>query len=446
MTGLRSLPKVDVLAQHPALSSYAPALRAESARKAIAWARTELKAGREVAREAIEARAEAEAGRAAQASLRPVINASGVILHTGLGRARLAAEAVEQIRAASASHAAVEFDLAEGTRGDRQAHVETMLCSLTGAEAAHVVNNAAAAVFLSLASVASGREVVLSRGQMVEIGGSFRMPDIVRNSGCRLVEVGCTNKTRLSDYREALGEETGAILRCHPSNFRIVGFVEEPSLGELVALADEAAVPLIDDMGSGCLVDTRPYGLPHQPTLQEAVGSKAHLVTASGDKLLGGPQAGLILGRREWVERARRHPLARAVRVDKLTLAGLEATLRLYQQGRQQEIPTLRSLARPLDEVRRAARRLARAYPGATQVSEGLTEVGGGCAPGIGVPTVRVGLRCQDPVLLAKTLREANPPIVARIEDGLVWLDPRTLDDDEVRLAGRTLAGLVIAQ
>lgn len=442
MTGFRSLPKVDVLAEHPTLAGYSPKLRAESARQAIAWARSELKSGREVTPDAIESRAVLEGSRLAQPSLRPAINASGIILHTGLGRARLAQEAIEQIRATIVSHATVEFDLEEGTRGDRQTHVRESLCALTGAEDAHVVNNAAGAVFLCLATVAHGREVILSRGQMVEIGGSFRMPDIVRRSGCSLVEVGCTNKTRLSDYEEALGEATAAILRCHPSNFRIVGFVQEPELGDLVALADRVGVALIDDMGSGCLVDTRPFGLPKQPTLQEAVASKAHLITASGDKLLGGPQAGIIVGRAEWIRQVREHPLARALRVDKITLAGLEGTLRLYQQGREREIPTLAALGRPLNELRRVARRLAKAYPGAASLADGLTEVGGGCAPGIGVPTVRVGLECADADALAKSLRQSDPAIVGRIEDDRVWLDPRTVSPEEVHVVERVLRGM----
>lgn len=444
MSEFRSLPKVDALARSEGLASFAPGLRSEAARRAVAWARDEIRAGRGADPLEIEARAVLEAQRDSLPSLRPAINASGVILHTGLGRARLASEAVAQIGAAAKSHAAVEFDLESGTRGDRQAHVESTLCALTGAESAFVVNNAAAAVFLCLAATAAGREVVLSRGQMVEIGGSFRMPDIVRESGCDLVEIGCTNKTRLSDYEHALDDRTGAILRCHPSNFRIVGFVEEPALEELVALADRAGVPLIDDMGSGCLVATERYGLPHQPTLQEAVASGAHLVTASGDKLLGGPQAGLVLGRTAWVDRIRRHPLARAARIDKLTLAGLEATLRLYRQGRHEEIPTLAALAKPLEDVRRDARRLARAFPGKARIAEGLTEVGGGCAPGIGVTTVRVGLSAPSADGLARLLRESDPPIVGRIEDGLVWLDPRTLDAAEVRQVARVLRGTTI--
>lgn len=312
---------------------------------------------------------------------------------------------------------------------------------LTGAEAAIVLNNAAAGVFLSLNALASGGEVVLSRGQMVEIGGSFRMPDIVRRSGCRMVEVGCTNKTRLSDYEEVLGPDTKALLRCHPSNFAIVGFTSEPTLGELVELAHAQGLLVIDDMGSGCLVDTRKFGLPKQATLQEAVASGADIVIASGDKLLGGPQSGLVLGSAACVGAIKRHPLARALRVDKLTLAALEATLRLYTSGEHEaEIPTLRYLARPTEPLVKVCRRLARAYPGESVVESGTTEVGGGSAPGTGVPTWRVGLASGDADGLLAQLRRSDPPIVARIEDGRVWLDPRTLDDGEIRIVERALA------
>ena len=441
MAELRNLPKVDVLANTSSLAGYTEAVRTDAARAAVAWAREEIAAGREVE----SGRIEAEALRVAAARVRPsldrAINLSGVILHTGLGRARLGPSVAEHLLRVAEGHASLEFDLGSGQRGDRQTHVEALLTELTGSEAALVVNNAAAAVFLSLNALAAGKEVVLSRGQMVEIGGSFRMPDIVRRSGCRLVEVGCTNKTRLSDYDEAVGADTAAFLRCHPSNFAIVGFTDEPSLADLVELAHRRGQLLIDDMGSGCLVDTRNYGLPKQATLQEAVASGADIVTASGDKLLGGPQAGLVVGSKACVGAMKRHPLARALRVDKLTLAALEATLRLYATGRhEEEIPTLSYLARPLEPLLKVARRLARAYSGEAVVEAGITEVGGGSAPGTGVPTWRVGLVCHDADALLSALRAADPPVVARIENGRVWLDPRTLDDSEVRDVERAIA------
>ena len=442
MSDFRSLPKVDVLAASASLSAFPPVVRADAARRAIAWARLELSQGRAASSESIANRAGGEASALMQPSLRQAINAAGVVLHTGLGRARLADEAVKQIAAVAQNHAMVEFDGETGGRGDRQSHVEALLCQLTGAEAALVVNNAAAGVFLSLHALADGGEVILSRGQMVEIGGSFRMPDIVRQSGCILVEVGCTNKTRLSDYAAALGENTRALLRCHPSNFRIVGFTEEPEPKELAELARSHGVPLIDDMGSGCLVDTLPFGLPRQTTLQDVVASGADLAIASGDKLLGGPQAGILVGKRDRIAAVKMHPLARAVRIDKLNLAALEATLRLYTTGQHEAIPTLRALAMPIAQVGKWANRLAKAYRHAAVVEQGITEVGGGCAPGIGVPTRRVGLSCDDPVALLGALRSGNPPVIARIERDRVWLDPRTLDAQEVAHLEGVLRGL----
>lgn len=442
MSDFRSLPKVDVLAGSEPLAGFPPAVRSEAARRAIAWARESMAAGAPASLEQIHQRAVQSGTDLTSASLRGAINASGVVLHTGLGRARLAEAAVAQIGMVASNHATVEFDEDSGGRGDRQAHVEALLRSLTGAEAALVVNNAAAGVFLSLHALADGREVVLSRGQMVEIGGSFRMPDIVRQSGCTLVEVGCTNKTRLSDYERALTENSGAILRCHPSNYRIVGFTDEPSGAELAALAHANGLPLIDDMGSGCLVDTSAFGLPKQQTLPEVVASGADVAIASGDKLLGATQAGLVVGTAEAIARIKAHPLARAVRIDKLNLAGLEATLRLYANGEHAQIPTLRALGMPLAEVGQRADRLSGAYRGDSVVEDGLTEVGGGCAPGIGVPTRRVGLGSSDAVGLLAELRNSQPPVIARIERDRVWLDPRTLDDGELAHLEALLGGL----
>ena len=268
---------------------------------------------------------------------------------------------------------------------------------------------------------------------MVEIGGSFRMPDIVRDSGCRLVEVGCTNKTRLSDYASAVGQETSAVLRCSPSNFRIVGFQGEPTATEIAGLCRERGLMMIDDVGSGCLVDTTRFGLPRERTLREALLDGADVVTASGDKLLGGPQSGLVLGRRDLVQRLAQHPLARAVRVDKLILAGLEVTLRLYAEGREADVPVWRYAGRPLDEIRKAAKTLARACPGWSSVEPGSTEMGGGSMPGRGLPTWRVGLSVDDPEEALRRLRNAPRPVIGYIERDKVWLDPRTAEPDEVR-------------
>jgi L-seryl-tRNA(Ser) seleniumtransferase len=425
----RDLPQVDALSRAPELAAYSDAVRVAAARAAVDAARGRLRGGEPA--NVVEL-AVAEAERRTGASLRAAINLSGVILHTGLGRARLARAAADRVAQVARDYSALEFDLEAGERGDRQTHVRDLLVELTGAEAALVVNNAAAGVFLTLAALTAGGEVVLSRGQMVEIGGSFRMPDIVRRSGAFLVEVGCTNKTRLSDYREATGPDTAAWLRCHPSNFRVVGFTEEPALADLARAARAVDVLCLDDQGNGALVDLRPFGLPYHETLPQSV-AHADVSIASGDKLLGGPQAGLVLGRRELLDEIARHPLARAVRVDKLTLAALEATLRLYATGRQDEIPTIRAMAKPLDDVRREAETLASAWPGAS-VEPGQTEVGSGSVPGEGLATWRVGLT-GDPVAVARTLRQGSPPVVGRIEAGRVWLDPRTLEDEDMAVA-----------
>ncbi len=443
MANLRDLPKVDTLSRSPALSAFPEAVRTQAARAAVRMLREAAMNGSKIDLAAAEELAEQEANRLAGPSVRRVINASGVILHTGVGRARLAKAVAKRLFEIASSHAAVEIDLESGRRGDRQDHVRGLLTELTGAEDAFVVNNCAAAVFLTLTALCAGREVILSRGQMVEIGGSFRMPDIVRQSGCVLVEIGCTNKTRLSDYEEALTENTAALLRCHPSNYRIFGFTETPSLAEMRKLADAKGVLLIEDLGSGCLFDTIPFGIPKEPTLQEAVADGADVVTASGDKMLGGPQAGLILGKSGSIQAIRKHPLARAVRIDKLTLGALEATLKLHATGRQCEIPIVRYLSRDAKELRRIANSWKRAFPGDAVVEAGLSEVGGGSVPGVGLPTYRTGLAAPNPEELAARLRSGEPPILSRIEKDRVWLDPRTVEPDEAREVARILRSLI---
>lgn len=435
----RSLPSVDKLARSPRLAGHSERVRNTAARGAIAQARAALAKGKSID---FESRAVQLALELSQASLRPAINMSGVVLHTGLGRARLADAAVESVKAVASGHSSLEFDEVSGGRGDRQDHVRTLLRELTGCGDAHVVNNCAAAVVLALRAVASGREVVLSRGQMVEIGGSFRMPEIVAESGCKLVEVGTTNKTRLEDYAAAVGPQSGAVLRCHPSNFKIVGFHEEPTAQELAAFCKERSLSLIDDVGSGCITDTTTYGLPNERTLREALSDGADIVTASGDKLLGGPQCGLILGTPMAVAAIRRHPLSRAVRIDKLTLAALEATLRLYLQGRELEIPVWRYLARPPAEVRQSAERIAKALGDRARVESGSTEVGGGSLPGASVPSYRVTIQGANPEDLAAALRARTTPIVGYISDGQFWLDPRTAEDGEVDSVIAALAEL----
>ena len=351
---------------------------------------------------------------------------SGVVLHTGLGRSRLAPAVAEAIRAAAEDHCSVEFDLDTGGRGDRQLHVREMLCHLTGAEDAMVVNNAAAALVLSLRALACEKEVLLSRGQMVEIGGSFRVPDIVRESGCRLVEVGTTNRTHLKDYK--VGPQTGAILICHRSNFEVVGFVSEPTLAELAGLG----VPVVDDMGTGCLVNLQKFGLTPTKTMSDSIRDGASLAIGSGDKLLGGPQAGIVVGKRELVQQIKGHPLARAVRVDKLTLAGLRATLALYTSGRELEIPTIKYLARSLEEVKLLAEALAGAIGSRARVEPSVCEIGGGSGPGTEVASYRVGIEVSSPDDFARMLRQSTPAVIGRIEKGTFWLDPRTAEPQEV--------------
>ena len=437
----QDLPKVDVLSESAALKQFPRAVRVEAARAAIAQLRQQLTNGK-IPKQTAEQLAQQHAQLLTQASLKPIINASGVILHTGAGRARLASEAVAQLITTASNHANVEFDLQSGKRGDRQTHLKVLLKKLTNTEDSLVVNNCASAVFLALNALANKKEVLLSRGQMVEIGGSFRMPEIVRQSGCKLVEVGTTNKTRIEDYKNSLTDKTAVVLRCHPSNFKLIGFTQEPSASELANFAHEHDLLMIDDVGSGCLVDTGRFGLPHEPTLKEALQAGADIVTSSGDKLLGGPQAGIILGKAAPIKKLAKHPLARAVRIDKLTLAALEATLRLYAEGREMEIPTLRYLGRPIEEVKQFAERIRHSYRGEAIVGEGTTEVGGGSLPGSGVTTFRTGLRSEKPEALSARLRGALPPILSRIEDDLVWLDPRTMDPDEVEIVEQVLQSL----
>lgn len=421
--GERRYPSVDKLARSLG-EGFSERARVKAAREAIAEARA---AGEEVDPVRLEELVAVYGGE----SLKPLINMSGVILHTGLGRARLAPAVVDHVARVAAGHSCLEFDLGTGERGNRQDHVRWLLRELTGAEDAYVVNNCAGAVVLALSALCSGREVVLSRGQMVEIGGAFRMPDVIRESGCRLVECGCTNKTHLRDYEAVSGEETGAWMRCHPSNFKMSGFVASPSSREMAEGAHKVGALFLDDVGSGCLVDTVSYALPKERTLAEAVSDGADVVMASGDKLLGGPQAGIVLGSSAAIGVIKKHPLARALRCDKLTLAGLEATLRLYFEGREREIPAWKYAARALDEVKKDALKLKRAWSGAV-LEPGLTEMGSGSMPGAGVETVRVGLPVKNADAFHRCLR-LEGGVVGRIENGVVYLDPRTAEPDEVR-------------
>ncbi|MEA2443064.1 MAG: L-seryl-tRNA(Ser) seleniumtransferase [Thermoleophilales bacterium] len=434
---LRELPSVEQLAQRLAELPHAEAVAA--ARAAIAEAREELLTGSTVGSPQLAERARAIARR----GLRPVINASGVIVHTNLGRAPLADAAADAVASVARGYSNLEYDLEAGARGSRHAHVESLLCELTGAEAAIAVNNCAAAVLLATAALAGGREVVVSRGQLVEIGGSFRIPDVVAQSGARLVEVGTTNRTRLADYADAIGADTGAVMRAHQSNFRTVGFVEEPTIEELCTLG----VPVIDDVGSGALAEGVPE-LADEPAVRQSVGAGSAVVCFSGDKLLGGPQAGLMVGTRDAVERCRKHPLARAVRIDKLSLAALAATLRLYRDpaAALREVPVLRMLVAGEDELaRRADAMCARLASGGVEarVIRAPARVGGGALPLLELegPVCAVDPAPLALDELARRLRAGDPPVVGRARDGWLILDPRTLDDASAEAA----AGAVLA-
>lgn len=356
-------------------------------------------------------------------TLRPVINATGVVIHTNLGRAPLSAAAAEAMRAA-AGYANLEFDLDSGTRGSRGQHLDSMLQSLTGAQAALVVNNNAAALYLALSAHAQEREVIVSRGQAVEIGGGFRIPDVLRQSGARLVEVGTTNRTRAADYRAAVSDDSAALLRVHTSNFRVVGFTEETPLAELREIADQHKLLLMDDIGSGCLLETQDYGLTHEPTPRESAAAGADLTMFSGDKLLGGPQAGIIVGRQAAIERLTRHPLMRALRADKTTIAALAATLQHYLLGEaESEVPVWRMIAAKPDTLRERAESW-RDQLGEGEVAADQSPIGGGSLPTETRPTYV--LRLPNPER-ADLLRLADPPVVARVVDGWVQVDPRTV-------------------
>jgi L-seryl-tRNA(Ser) seleniumtransferase len=378
----------------------------------------------------------------ARPSLRRVINATGVILHTNLGRAPLSPEAQARLQEVAQHYSTLEFDLREGTRGSRQAHVEGLLTRLTGAEAALTVNNNAAAVFLSINTMAEGREVVVSRGELIEIGGSFRIPDVMRKAGAVLREVGTTNRTHAKDYDEAIGDRTALLLKVHPSNFQVIGFTSEVSLADLVGLGQRKGVPVMLDAGSGALTDLTPFGLKGEPTIQEALESRADLVSFSGDKLLGGPQAGIVVGRKVVIDRLRKNPLARAVRIDKLSLAALEATLRGYLEGEKglATIPTLAMITCPLEEIRQRAERVqaglqAQARPSVlVTVEEQRSEVGGGALPAASLPTYCVAIHSPEvtPHRLEAALRGADPAVVGRIKGEKVLLDVRTVREEEV--------------
>ncbi len=438
----RSLPSVDRALRRPELralaDSHGRAAVREAVRQALDARRRGAREGGEPLLPALVSEVADRLERSASPSLRPVINATGVVVHTNLGRAPLAPSAAARVAEIASRYSNLEYDLERGERGSREVHAERRLRALLGVEATAVVNNCAAAVLLAINTLAEGREVLVSRGELVEIGGSFRIPEVLRKGGARLREVGTTNRTRLGDYRAALSPETALILKVHPSNFRVVGFTEEAPLPELAALANEAGIPLLEDQGSGAL-DRLPGALAGEATVRGALEAGADVVAFSGDKLLGGPQAGLLAGKNRFVEPMRRNPLYRALRVDKMTLAALDATLLENEAGRAGEnVPVLRMLQQGRDELLARAsalvEALAQSAPGlGARLLEAESAVGGGASPTVGLPTVAVAIDpgADGPDRFAARLRAATPPVVARVVADRVVLDLRTVSPDE---------------
>jgi L-seryl-tRNA(Ser) seleniumtransferase len=449
MPDLRLLPSVDELLKTPTAqecaAEYGRPLTVEAARTALQEARLAFPESASIpSSEALLKRVTDLLASWTVPTLRPVINASGVIIHTNLGRAPLSPSALEAARQAAAGYATLEYDLEKGSRGSRLIHAEALLQRLTGAEAALVVNNNAAAVLLVLTALARRRGVIIARSQLVEIGGGFRVPDVMKQSGARLVEIGATNRVHLSDYETALLEPAALVMRAHRSNFQIVGFTSEPSLAEICQAAHRAAVPVVDDLGSGSLLDTARFGMAHEPMVQESLQAGVDLVCFSGDKLLGGPQAGIIAGRADLVARIKKHPLARAVRADKLCLAALAATLVHYLKDEAlTQVPVWRMIAAPLDALQARAAAWAGAL-GTGDVLPGLSTAGGGSLPGETLPTALLSLSVPNPNRFLAFLRQADPPVIARVESDLVVLDPRTVlpeqEEDLLRAARQALS------
>jgi L-seryl-tRNA(Ser) seleniumtransferase len=454
MTSLRDLPSVDQLL-HTArannlievygrpltLDALRQTLDETRARFKLALSRVEgakPKAGLP-SREAILAQAESHLAAWTATTLLPVINATGVILHTNLGRAPLSKATIAAMQEVAENYSTLEYDLEKGQRGSRLLHAESILQKLTGAEAAVVVNNNASAVLLVLAALANKKRVVIARSQLVEIGGGFRIPDVMKQSGAKLVEVGTTNKVRLSDYEEALQEPTALVMRAHRSNFKIVGFTEEPELKDIVDVVHKVNVPVVDDLGSGALLDTAKYGFAHEPMVQESLSAGVDLICFSGDKLLGGPQAGIIIGKKDLIDKIKKHPLARAVRADKTCLAGITATLLHYLRDEgEKEIPIWRMMSFTLEQLKVRAESWRDAL-GEGEVIKSESTVGGGSLPDECISTYAFGLRVKSPDKFMKKLRECHPPIIARVEDDTILFDPRAVLDDE-RLIGNLKA------
>ena len=395
----------------------------------------------------------AQLQKALEANLKPLVNATGIVVHTNLGRSLLAEAAAENVAQMAGNYSNLEFDLEKSARGSRYTAVEALICEISGAEAAMAVNNNAGAVLLCLDTLASGRQVIVSRGELVEIGGSFRIPDVMAKSGARLKEVGTTNRTHPRDYEKAIGDETGLLLKVHTSNFAVVGFTASVSLTDLVLLGRKYRLPVMEDLGSGTFVDFSRYGLMKEPTVQESVAAGMDVVTFSGDKLLGGPQAGIIVGKKDIIDRVKKNPLTRALRIDKMTLAALEATLRIYRNESEAVrcIPTLRMLTRPLVDITADAEKLARQLQQiddpklAVELADRSSRAGGGSLPLLDLPTKSVDLRIQGISVnaLERHMRNNRPPIIGRIESDRFVMDPRTIQSGEFAIIENALRQLL---
>ena len=446
---LRRLPKVDALLRSPRLAEtvakYGERAAADAIRQAVDALRREILSGERNELPEEEALCAAIARRAGENSLphfRRVLNGTGIILHTNLGRACLSESAARAVYDAARGYSNLEYDLESGSRGSRYSHAEALLCRLTGAESALVVNNNAAAVLLVLSALTKGGEVIVSRGELVEIGGSFRVPEIMESCGAQLKEVGATNKTHLSDYEKAINGDTKALMKVHTSNYRIVGFSGTPALSGLVKLGHEHGLPVIEDLGSGCLVDLHPFGIHDEPTVQDSVRAGIDVVSFSGDKLLGGPQAGIIVGKKQYLDMLKKHPLNRAMRVDKMTLAALESTLRSYEAERESEIPVLAMLGAAPEELKAKAEKLHQMLEAAgidCEVVPTCGQVGGGSVPTRDLPSFAVAFGGNVNALEEKLRRNATP-IIGRIHDGKFLLDVRTLFESDFPVILEALA------
>jgi L-seryl-tRNA(Ser) seleniumtransferase len=444
MTSLSNLPGIDALlrAGDHLVAQYGHDQTVRALRRVVETARQSALNGGDIPPESdLIAQAADLLMRASRPTLRPVINATGVIIHTNLGRAPLSDEALAAMRAVGGGYSTLEYELEPGTRGKRDRHIERILLDVTGAEAGMVVNNNASAVLLALLALAHGREVIISRGQLIEIGGGFRIPDVMAQGSAHMVEVGTTNRTHLHDYESAITAQTAAIMRAHASNFKVIGFTESVPLADLSALANARGLIALDDIGSGALLDTAAFGLAHEPTAQESLADGADLVMFSGDKLLGGPQAGIIIGRADLIDALKRHPLARAVRADKLCLAGLSATLDHYRRGEAlDKIPVWRMISLPLDTIRARADAWAAVVAGEVVASE--STIGGGSLPGETLSTWVFAPHVDQPNAAATRLRRHDPPVIARVAQDRLLLDPRTVLPGEDEIVLDALRGL----